>query len=64
LSCGGSIGGFLATFLLGVFRQHYGSFEAGLYFMACVALLGVVLMWIASRNQEATLLGRAPAAAR
>jgi ACS family tartrate transporter-like MFS transporter len=64
LSCGGSIGGFLATFLLGVFRQQYGSFEVGLYFMACVALLGVVLMWLVARNQEATLLGRAPASAR
>ena len=63
LSCGGSIGGFLATYLLGVFRQQFGSFEVGLYFMACIALLGVALMWIASRNQEATLLGRAPVSA-
>ena len=63
LSGGGSIGGFLATFLLGVFRQRFGSFEVGLYFMAGIALLGALLMWIVSRDQEQTLLGRAPSAA-
>jgi ACS family tartrate transporter-like MFS transporter len=64
LSCGGSIGGFLATYLLGVFRQHYGNFEAGLYFMAGIALFGAVLMWIVSRHHEPVLLGQAPAAVR
>jgi MFS transporter, ACS family, tartrate transporter len=59
LSCGGSIGGFLATFLLGVFRTRFGSFEVGLYFMAGVALVGAVLMWIASRTIERTLMGEA-----
>jgi ACS family tartrate transporter-like MFS transporter len=61
MSCGGSIGGFLATYLMGVFRQHFGGFEAGLYFMACVALVGAILMWIASRSHEQELLGQAPA---
>jgi len=63
LSSGGSIGGFLATFLLGVFRDRYGSFEVGLYFMAGVAVFGALLMWLVARDQEATLLGRAPASA-
>ena len=63
LSCGGSIGGFLATYLLGVFRQQFGSFEVGLYFMAGVALFGAVMMGIVARNHEATLLGQAPASA-
>ena len=63
LSSGGSIGGFLATFLLGIFRQHFGSFGVGLYFMAGIALLGALLMWIVARDQEQTLLGRAPAVA-
>jgi MFS family permease len=63
LSSGGSIGGFLATYLLGVFRQQFGSFEVGLYFMAGIALIGALLMWLVARNQEATLLGRAPASA-
>jgi MFS family permease len=64
LSGGGSIGGFLATYLLGVFRQQYGSFEAGLYFMAGVALVGAILMWIVSRSNEQVLLGQEPAQAR
>jgi MFS transporter, ACS family, tartrate transporter len=64
LSCGGSIGGFLATFLLGIFRERFGSFEMGLYFMAVVAVLGACLMWLVARNQEATLLGQEPASAR
>lgn len=64
LSGGGSIGGFLATYLLGVFRQRFGNFEAGLYFMAGIALFGVVMMWLASRNSEQALLGREPAATR
>ncbi|HEX3973927.1 MAG TPA: MFS transporter [Stellaceae bacterium] len=63
LSCGGSIGGFLATFLLGIFRERFGSFEIGLYFMAGIAILGALLMWLVARNQEATLLGQEPAAA-
>jgi len=63
LSGGGSIGGFLATYLLGIFRQRFGSFEAGLYFMAGLALIGALLMWLVAHNREATLLGRAPAAA-
>jgi MFS transporter, ACS family, tartrate transporter len=63
LSSGGSIGGFLATYLLGVFRQQFGSFEVGLYFMAGIALFGALLMWIVSRNHEAVLLGQAPAPA-
>ena len=63
LSSGGSIGGFLATYLLGVFRQQFGNFEVGLYFMAGIAVFGALLMWLVARNQEATLLGRAPAAA-
>jgi MFS family permease len=63
LSGGGSIGGFLATYLLGVFRQHYGSFEAGLYFMAGLALVGAALMWLVAHKREATLLGQEPATA-
>jgi MFS family permease len=63
LSGGGSIGGFLATYFLGVFRQRFGSFEAGLYVMAGVALVGAILMWIASRSNERELLGQAPAQA-
>jgi MFS family permease len=63
LSCGGSIGGFLATFLLGIFRERFGSFEIGLYFMAAIAVVGAVLMWLVARNREATLLGQEPAAA-
>jgi MFS transporter, ACS family, tartrate transporter len=63
LSGGASIGGFLATYLLGVFRQHYGNFEVGLYFMAGIALIGAVLMWIVSRNYESALLGQTPAPA-
>jgi ACS family tartrate transporter-like MFS transporter len=59
LSCGGSIGGFMATYLLGVFRTHFGNFEAGLYFMAGIALVGAVLMWIAARTVERPLMGRA-----
>ena len=59
LSGGGSIGGFLATYLLGVFRQQFGSFEVGLYFMAGVALVGAALMWLVSRNYEPRLLGQA-----
>jgi ACS family tartrate transporter-like MFS transporter len=52
LSSAGSIGGFLATYLLGVFRQAYGNFAAGLYFMAALALLGAAMMWIVSRTSE------------
>jgi ACS family tartrate transporter-like MFS transporter len=63
LSGGASIGGFLATYLLGVFRQQFGSFEVGLYFMAGIALIGAVLMWIVSRNYESALLGQTPAPA-
>ncbi|HWE75389.1 MAG TPA: MFS transporter [Stellaceae bacterium] len=63
LSCGGSIGGFLATFLLGIFREKFGSFEMGLYFMAGIAVFGAVLMWLVARNQEAKLLGQAQATA-
>ena len=61
MSCGGSIGGFLATYLMGVFRQQFGGFEAGLYFMAGIALVGAILMWIASRSREQVLLGQASA---
>jgi ACS family tartrate transporter-like MFS transporter len=61
LSGAGSIGGFLATYLLGIFRQYYGNFEAGLYFMAAIALLGALMMWIVSREGERILLGQAPA---
>jgi ACS family tartrate transporter-like MFS transporter len=63
LSGAGSIGGFLATYMLGFFRQHFGNFEVGLYFMAGIALLGALLMWIAARNAEQILLGQAPATA-
>jgi ACS family tartrate transporter-like MFS transporter len=63
LSASASIGGFATTYLLGVLRQRFGNFETGLYFMAAVALVGAVLMWIVARKQEATLLGRAPVAA-
>jgi MFS family permease len=63
LSCGGSIGGFLATYLLGVFRQQFGGFEVGLYFMAGVALFGALMMAIVARNHEAALLGQVPASA-
>jgi MFS family permease len=59
LSCGGSIGGFLATYLLGIFREQFGSFEVGLYFMAGIAIFGALLMWLVARNQESTLLGQA-----
>jgi len=45
------------------FRQQFGNFEAGLYFMAGIALFGAVLMWIAARNAEQILLGQAPASA-
>ena len=45
------------------FRQHFGSFEVGLYFTAVMVLLGALPMWIVARDQEQTLLGRAPAAA-
>jgi len=63
LSCAGSIGGFLATYMLGVFRQHFGNFEIGLYFMAGIALIGALLMWIAARKRERSLPGEAPASA-
>jgi len=62
LSAGSAIGGFFATYLLGVLRQHFGNFEAGLYFMAGIALTGAMLMWLAARNSEQVLLGQAPAA--
>lgn len=63
LSGAGSIGGFLATYFLGVFRQSYGNFQAGLYFMAAVAVLGAIMMWLVARNGEQALLGQAPARA-
>ena len=63
LSCGGSIGGFLATYLLGVFREQFGSFEVGLYFMAGLAIFGALLMWLVARHHEPALLGRARATA-
>jgi MFS transporter, ACS family, tartrate transporter len=46
LSAGSAVGGFLATYLLGVLRQQFGNFEAGLYFMAVVALFGAIMMWL------------------
>lgn len=58
LSGGGSIGGFVSVYLLGVFRQRFGSFEAGLYFMAAVGVIGAILMWIASRGREQVLIGQ------
>jgi MFS transporter, ACS family, tartrate transporter len=62
LSAGSAIGGFFATYLLGVLRQHFGNFEAGLYFMAGIALIGAMLMWLIARNSEQVLLGQAQAA--
>ena len=59
LSGGGSIGGFLAAYMLGVFRERFGSFEAGLYFMAGVGIVGAILMWIAARGRERVLTGQA-----
>lgn len=59
LSGGGSIGGFVSAYMLGVFRQSSGGFEAGLYFMAGVGIIGAILMWIAARNREQALLGQA-----
>jgi ACS family tartrate transporter-like MFS transporter len=64
LSGGGSIGGFVSVYLLGVFRERFGSFEAGLYFMAGVGVLGAILMWIASRGREQVLLGQKAELAR
>lgn len=61
LSAGSAIGGFFATYLLGVLRQHFGNFEAGLYFMAGIALVGAMLMWLVARNSEQVLLGQAQA---
>jgi ACS family tartrate transporter-like MFS transporter len=61
LSAGSAVGGFVATYLLGVLRQQFGNFEAGLYFMAGVALCGAVMMWLVARNSEHALLGQAPA---
>lgn len=58
LSGGGSIGGFVSVYLLGVFRERFGSFEAGLYVMAGIGILGAILMWIASRGREQVLLGQ------
>jgi ACS family tartrate transporter-like MFS transporter len=63
LSAGSAIGGFVATYLLGVLRQHFGNFEVGLYFMAGVALIGAMLMWVVARNSESALMGEAPTAA-
>lgn len=57
LSMGGSIGGFLATNMLGYFRERFGNFEAGLYVMAATLFLGAILMWLASRG-ERELLGQ------
>ncbi len=61
LSAGSAVGGFIATYLLGVLRQQFGNFEAGLYFMAAIALFGAVMMWLVARNSEQALLGRAAA---
>jgi MFS transporter, ACS family, tartrate transporter len=63
LSAGSAVGGFAATYLLGVLRQQFGNFEAGLYFMAGIALVGAILMWFVARNSEQAILGqvRAPA---
>ena len=62
LSGGGSLGGFISAYMLGVFRERVGSFEAGLYFMAAVGVVGAILMWIASRNREQVLLGQTASA--
>ena len=62
LSGGGSLGGFVSAYMLGVFRERLGNFEAGLYFMAGVGVVGAVLMWIASRGREQVLLGQTASA--
>lgn len=64
LSGGGSLGGFVSAYMLGVFREHLGGFEVGLYFMAGVGVVGAILMWIAARNREQVLLGQSVAPTR
>ena len=64
LSGGGSLGGFVSAYMLGVFRQRLGGFEGGLYFMAGVGVVGAILMWIAARNREQVLLGQSVTPAR
>jgi MFS transporter, ACS family, tartrate transporter len=64
LSCGAAIGGFLATFLLGVFRGYFGNFEVGLYFMAGIAIAGAIAVQIVARSSERTLMAQAPVPAR
>ncbi|HLI21485.1 MAG TPA: MFS transporter, partial [Stellaceae bacterium] len=63
LSGGGSLGGFVSAYALGIFRQRLGGFEAGLYFMAGVGIVGAILMWIAAKNREQILLGRSASSA-
>lgn len=64
LSGGGSLGGFVSAYLLGVFRQSSSGFEAGLYFMAGVGIVGAILMWVASRGREQVLIGQVAESAR
>ena len=64
LSAGSAVGGFVATYLLGVLRQQFGNFEAGLYFMAAVALIGAALMWLVAQDRERSLSRETPAAVR
>jgi len=52
LACAGSVGGFMATYLLGVFRGYFGNFEVGLYFMALIAVIGAALMWSVTASGE------------
>lgn len=53
LSIGGSIGGFLATNMLGIVRETYGDFRLGLYIMAVTLLLAAFLMWCVTRGERA-----------
>jgi MFS family permease len=64
LFCGASIGAFLSTFLLGVFRNYFGNFEVGLYFMAAVAIAGAIAVWIVAQSSERRLMAQAPSPAQ
>lgn len=52
ISMAGSIGGFLATNILGIFRARFGNFEAGLYVLAGALLLASILVWLATRGER------------
>jgi MFS transporter, ACS family, tartrate transporter len=54
LSTGGSLGGFLMTYLFGELRQHSGNFEVGLYLAAALSLIGALLIGLVSRERATT----------